>query len=375
MNRKRVLFVSPVAELGGAEQVLIATAKRVKDYGFDVFAVMLRPGPLVKIFQDEGIETYYFESDFRYRDIISVLNCVTWLLKLVKKLKIDILHVNHSGHLITGFVRFFSKAKEIWHIYDYPYKKDIVDILMRKISADYVIFATNKVESGYCDLHGIGHSVVNPDCIDFKSEKYLQIFEGDITSIYNIPSSGFLLMVARLQSHKGHTYLIEAMRDIVAQRPDLHCVIVGKAGDKKQEEYLETLKCEVIDSGMMNNIYFTGFISDDVLNYLRKNASILVHPALSEGYGLVLMEAMLFGLPVVVADADGPSEIIQSGVNGLLVPKKDSSALSSAILKLLEDEELRKKIVEGGLESLDKHNVDVMIEKTVDVYRQVLGLR
>ncbi len=101
----------------------------------------------------------------------------------------------------------------------------------------------------------------------------------------------------------------------------------------------------------------------------------MVHPATSEGYGLVLLEAMGMGLPVIAAAASGPSEIIEHGKNGLLVPLRDSAALASSILCVLGDVDLRRTLQRGGTATSKRLTVADMVAQTADVYRNVLGAK
>ena len=106
---------------------------------------------------------------------------------------------------------------------------------------------------------------------------------------------------------------------------------------------------------------------------LYRVSTAVVHPAFSEGYSVTLQEAMALGTPVIAAAADGPSELINHGKNGLLVPIKDTAALADAILSLLNDPVLARGLSETGFRDAEDAKIETMVERTSAVYRETLA--
>lgn len=135
-----------------------------------------------------------------------------------------------------------------------------------------------------------------------------------------------LLYVGPLVDRKGVHHLIRAMPDILEDDPDTGLVIVGSGN----REELEDLASEM---GVQENVLFTGFVSEEELPEYYRAADVFVFPSWLEGFGMVLIEAMASGLPVVSTNATAIPEVV--GEAGILVPPRDSSALVEAVAELL----------------------------------------
>jgi glycosyltransferase involved in cell wall biosynthesis len=156
---------------------------------------------------------------------------------------------------------------------------------------------------------------------------------------------------------------------------DIQWVIAGRASGPEQEDYLTELKQEVARLGLQGRVLLPGFIANDDLGPLFRVAVALVHPAVTEGYGLVLLEAMAHALPVIAVAAAGPAEIIRHEKNDLLVPVRDPSALASAMNRLLDDPALASRLRAQAEVDVAQRSVDVMVQETVAMYRRILAAK
>jgi glycosyltransferase involved in cell wall biosynthesis len=155
-----------------------------------------------------------------------------------------------------------------------------------------------------------------------------------------------LLTVARLDAaerYKGHDVVIRALPSIVERVPNLTYVIAGDGDDRGR---LEDLAREL---GVTDHVVFAGQISDAELVTLYERSDIFVLPATTvidshqpkgEGFGIVYLEAMAFGKPVIGPNYGAPAELIKDGQNGLQVDPADVPAVAEALLKLLTNPEL-----------------------------------
>jgi glycosyltransferase involved in cell wall biosynthesis len=114
-------------------------------------------------------------------------------------------------------------------------------------------------------------------------------------------------------------------------------------------------------------------VADEDLVPLLREARGLVHPALTEGYGLVLLEAMACGLPIIASAASGPAEILRDGETGMLVPVRDPDALAAAMFRLLGDSELADRFRLSAADYVQRRGVDTMVDETLTVYNTLLG--
>lgn len=157
-----------------------------------------------------------------------------------------------------------------------------------------------------------------------------------------------ILCVGNYREIKGQKYLIEALKMINNSSVILY--LVGSP-DRDYPYYLN-LKDQVIKYSLEKQVFFTGWLQGKDLARMYLSADIFVLPSIYEAYGIVLLEAMSFALPIVASKVGGISEIVKNGENGFLSLPSNPSALASALLKLIESKELRVTLGERGYEML-----------------------
>ncbi|MGC8947524.1 MAG: glycosyltransferase [Anaerolineae bacterium] len=151
-----------------------------------------------------------------------------------------------------------------------------------------------------------------------------------------------VLAAGRLHPQKGFDYLIRAFRHVQAAMP-ARLVILGEGPSRRSLERL------VVELDLADRVALPGFQRNPFRFIAR--ASVFVLSSLYEGFGNVIVEAMALGVPVVATRCpSGPDEIIEDGVNGLLVPVADEIALAEAILRMLRDETLAARLRQRGPE-------------------------
>jgi len=172
--------------------------------------------------------------------------------------------------------------------------------------------------------------------------------------------SPIIISVGRLNIMKGYPYLLKAFARVVAKFPS-HLVILGRG---EEEQSLKTLAKEL---GIDGRVAFLGF-QKNPFKYLA-GADISVFASLSESFGIVITEAMSCGTPVIATYAGGPGETITDGVNGLLVPLANESALAEAMLRLLTDNDFATELAQAGR----KRAEDFAVDKIVKQYEELFG--
>jgi len=168
------------------------------------------------------------------------------------------------------------------------------------------------------------------------------------------------LTVSRLvpeHRFKGYFTVARALPVVLARRPSVRWTLVGHGPD------LPAIQEECADLGIEHAVELTGRITDDALvqNYVRADLFVLpstadpeASPPVGEGFGLVYAEAGAFGLPSVGSNAGGGSlEIVIDGQTGLTVPPNDADALADAILRLIDDADLRTRLGRGARELVE----------------------
>lgn len=153
-----------------------------------------------------------------------------------------------------------------------------------------------------------------------------------------------ILCVANIRRNKGQIVLLEALKILKNIN-----ISICFAGIIKEEIYFDELNKFVGANNMGKQILFAGYLENEELEKAYKEADIFVLPTLKEGFGMVLIEAMAYGLPVIASNVGGIPEVVEHGKNGLLVPPKDPHKLAEAIKTLIEDNGLYERLSKNAL--------------------------
>ncbi|HEX6509503.1 MAG TPA: glycosyltransferase family 4 protein [Chloroflexota bacterium] len=172
-----------------------------------------------------------------------------------------------------------------------------------------------------------------------------------------------ILFVGRPEKRKGVGYLLRAYPIVKAAFPDARFIIVG-AGDWENSPYRAYL-----ERRDMRDIVVVGRVSDEDLPRYHRSSHVLCSPATQgESFGIVLLEGMAAGLPVVASDIDGYRQVLTDGQEGFLVPPRDEHALADALCRLLQDADLRDIMGERGLLTAAEYSWPRVAEQILDFY-------
>ncbi|MBI4319396.1 MAG: glycosyltransferase family 4 protein [Chloroflexi bacterium] len=153
-----------------------------------------------------------------------------------------------------------------------------------------------------------------------------------------------ILFVGRLDKRKGLQYLLRAFRGIRYVVPETRLIVVGAYNDEDKERYES-----IAEKAGLTDVMFTGFVPSNELARYYSSCDVFCAPSTGgESFGIVLLEAMAMGKPIVASDIQGYRGLVQPGEEGLLVPPKDEEALAAALTRLLTDGELRRKMGDKG---------------------------
>lgn len=184
---------------------------------------------------------------------------------------------------------------------------------------------------------------------------------------FNAEDAYLLVHVARLHPEKGHHYLFEALAEIQRQVSKPVRLLVAGAGP-----FEEAYRDEVRQLGCDKLVRFLGFRKDSA--DLIAAADLVILPSVAEAFGLVLTEALYLGAPVVATRTGGIPEIVDDGVDGVLVRPADTSALVSAIVELLNDEDRRKRMAGAGrAKVLERFRFEDMVRSYETIYEGLVS--
>ncbi len=178
-----------------------------------------------------------------------------------------------------------------------------------------------------------------------------------------------ILFVGRFERRKGAKYLLRAIPFIREHHPDTRFIFVG-------EGRLRYAFQRYIQRHGLRDVIFTGYVSDADLPRYFASADIFCSPATSgESMGIVLLEALATGKPIVASDIPGYATVINSGSDGLLTPPRDSRALAHAVGYLLDNEPLRRSFIETGLRKVHAYAWPHVAQNILDYYALLLDER
>jgi phosphatidyl-myo-inositol alpha-mannosyltransferase len=187
----------------------------------------------------------------------------------------------------------------------------------------------------------------------------------DASPAEGLPEGERILFVNRLDPRKGFSTAIHAFERLAAERPAAHLVV---AGDGEERSAYERLPAAV-----RARVVMLGSVEHDRLPPYHAASDVFLGPALGrESFGIVLVEAMAAGLPVVASDIPGYREVVRDGIDGVLVPPGDPGALASATARVLDDADLRARLAAAGRARAERFDWDVVATEVMAAYREAL---
>jgi glycosyltransferase involved in cell wall biosynthesis len=179
----------------------------------------------------------------------------------------------------------------------------------------------------------------------------------------NAPVAG---VIGRLETQKGHRYLVDAWPDVVAELPDARLLVVGDGSLR------EPLRWQAQERGVADSVVFTGFRPD--IPRVLDAMDVVALPSLYEGMPLTVIEAAAMARPVAATTVDGTPEVVRDGSTGLLVPPADPGALSHALLRLLGDPSTAREMgMAARAWALQCFDIRRQVETTAQVYRAAVA--
>jgi phosphatidylinositol alpha-mannosyltransferase len=298
-----------------------------------------------------------------------------WLSSKIKEVlereKFDVIHLHEPlmPMLCTTVLRFSQTANiGTFHAshgrpgYNMakPFGKWMLKKWFRKIHGK---IAVSKPAVDFAHEHFPGYYNIIPNGVD------LDCFSPNVSPIDKFCDGKLnILFVGRLEKRKGLQYLLEAFAQVKQEIPNCRLIVVGP-GTRLRHKYEK----QVARSGL-KDVVFIGFVDYNELPRYYKTADVFCAPATGrESFGIILLEAMAVGKPIVASNIEGYASVIDNGVDGLLVPPADAGALAQTLISLLNDGALCQEMgVKGKAKALE-HSWEYIARDVLDYYARVLG--
>ncbi|MBD3312984.1 glycosyltransferase [Candidatus Woesearchaeota archaeon] len=307
----------------------------------------------------------------------------TEITKAFRRYDFDIVHVQHP-YLLGETGMKMARKYNIPLVFTYhtmyeqylhylPVAESIANPVMRKFTTSFcnhsdLVIAPSEHVKEFLSKRNIETSIkVVPTGIELRP--YRKKFrKGSIKRKHRIPQASKLLIYAgRITPEKNLKFLVKCMAKIAKKDPDVMCMLIGKSAEKDHYEY--DLKDIVKREGMEDRIMFIGDVPHDKLIDYYKEADLFLFASKTETQGLVILEAMAAGTPVIAVDAPAISEFI-NGKNGFTVPQNMLKFTAKA-LSMLRDKKRMKQMSSNALKTAKKHSAENMAKKLIAEFRKV----
>lgn len=174
----------------------------------------------------------------------------------------------------------------------------------------------------------------------------------------------YILFVGRFEERKGLPILLQAFAELKSRVPHVHLVVVGAGARRKRYE-------EWIARRSLPDVHFAGYIPDERLPDYYQHAAVFCAPNTgNESFGIVLLEAMAAGCPVVASNIEGFAELVVYGAHGLLVTPNSPRALADVLTKVFTDEKLRGSLASRGADYVEQFAWPVVADRVLTFYRE-----
>ena len=369
----RILYVHGIEAIGGAERDLIALLKTLDRRKWEPHAVCPGTGPFGEQLHTIAVPTHALSLP-PWRKPLAVLqrrSAVGRLGAFVEQLDPAMIHVNDIWwvpHAVSAIASHTSNPVPIVaHVRQEIEPPKVQRYQLDRVEA--VIAISRQVEQSLV-AGGVSAKKVRTvySGIDL-SEKEPAHNDEAIRLMIGLPKGAVLLgTVANLFPRKGYEVMLRALPAIIRAIPTVHYVIVGS----DDHDYADRLQKLALELKIADRVHIVGF-QDPVQPFLAA-LDLYVHPALMEGFGIAVVEAMAMGKAVVATTTGGLPEVVAQGETGLLVPPGEIESLAATVVSLLEDSIRREQMGRcGRARARERFSLDASVRHMEQVYGEVLA--
>lgn len=355
----KILFLTGTMGFGGAERTVQYVSSYLAEHGDEVLIYVMTNtvyysiNPKVKVIHG-NLPTEYNSSLKRYTNILYRVRAINHVIKKEKPELVFCIIAGMARYLLMDKQRKYklivSERTNPKYISAGQYE------LEKKIfkKADGIIFQTERAKSNF--QKSIDEkSIVIPNAV---GNEYVLETEWEPDGRNSIAAVG------RLISVKDYPVMIKAFRLFLFSHPGFKLEIYG-SGKEKLEKY-------IVDNDLVDSVILQGVCPDAIKKISDARCYLLT--SIYEGMPNTLMEAMAIGMPCISTDCEyGPAELIENGVNGLLVPVGDAEAISRAISKMVDDPEFAKKCGQNAKKILETNSVETICFRYREFFYRVMN--
>lgn len=358
--KPNLLFINSITIYGGGEVWMITAMKEFIKRGYDVTLVCKTDAAIIHHSIEAGIETIpiNISGDLNPHTIFKLNN-------IFRKKQINVVIANTGKDLrLSGLAALFMKNIKVIarQGIDYPLKnnfryKTTYNNLADEIAANSeATKRTMLINAPWLDPEKIKviYNGINPELYKPENTRNLR-------KEFRLTTDDFVIgFVGRLSLQKGIMHALEGFKIVNEKHNNVRLLICGDGELKSDAEKF------ISENQLEQKIHLAGFRKD--IPDIMKTIDVLLTPSLWEGFGIVLIEAMASGKPCVAANTSSIPEIVKDGINGYLVPPKDSQAISELLIRLILNPQLVWQMGRAGIDTVKKK---FMIEKMIKEYESI----
>jgi len=289
---------------------------------------------------------------------------------ILEREKFDIVHLHEPFMpMLCSAVLRFSNATNIgtFHACDgrpgYEFGKPIGTIILKrrqnKLNGK---IAVSQPAMKYASKYVPGNYDIIPNGIEIER------FSPDVAPIEEFcDGKQNIVFLGRLERRKGLRYLLKAYQQVKQEIPESRLVVVG-LGDRPRKQHERWIR-----QNELQDVVFVGYASEELKPRYYRTADVFCAPNTGhESFGIVLVEAMTMGTPIVASNIEGYASVLTHGEEGLLVPPKNVGELAQALITLLKDKSLRQQMGAKGRVTAEQYGWESIAQKIFDHYVRVL---
>ena len=363
----------PPVNLGGVEVVIQNLHEGLNKIKIDCDALGVNDS--FKYKEEIGLNGGRIFRAKRLLKLFSTLFSINQIFILNKiKNKYDIIHI-HSPDPMAAFSLFITnpKCKIVLHWHSDIIKQKILlffysPLLKWLINKSNIIITTSPIYASKSNFlnKNLNKVISIPLGSDINSNSFDIDFYNKLKEYFS--NKKILLSIGRLSYYKGYNYLIDAMNSL----DDSYVLLIMGDGD-----LMTTLQSKITKLNLKHKVFLLGSLNNLQKNSLYKVCNLFILSSFykTEAFGIVQIEAMAFGKPVISTNISGSGVpwVNKNDISGIIVPIKDSLAITKAVLKISENEILYNKYSRGSLDRFNEYfKLDIMINNTLLIYKNLL---
>jgi glycosyltransferase involved in cell wall biosynthesis len=362
MIDKKILYFTRTMGLGGTEKVILQLCEITK-LEFNKIVVCSCGGVNIEKLNKMGIK-HYCIPDIEKKDIKTIISILKIVAKIINEENINIVHTHHRMAAfytrILGFTRNFISVNNAHNTFN-----DKKWLTKFALGNTHIIAVGNKVKDNLCDFYGISKSHV---AVIHNAIEPFECLIQPIEILQKYKSKGYFLVgnVGRLSEQKGMEYFVKAVPLVLKECRETKFFIVGDGEDKEKIEDL------ISDLHLENDVILLGYRSD--IQNVMSQLDLIVLSSLWEGLPLTPIEAFSIGKTIVATAVDGTVEIVEDGVNGILVEPKDSKQIADGIVKICKSPKEIKTFQNNAYEKYkEEFSYEVLQTRYRKYYKELMS--